>query len=185
MLGAPPLLLAFSVGALGVWLNGWGHAQKASKADAIVVFGAQVRADGRASSVLRARTRHAFDLWQRGLAPRIVCTGGVGEHPPAEAEVEAALLRDWGVPETAILIENRSISTRENAVFAAKLLPRGARVVAVSDPFHLYRARMLCERVGLRASCSPALGAWPQLSPQKRAFYCVREAILVVRDSLI
>lgn len=167
---------------LMTWLNAYGHREQAQKSDAILIFGAGVWPGGVASPSLRFRTRHAFLLWKNGLAPRIVCTGGIGDHPPAEAIVEAGLLKSWGVPESAILLEEKSTSTRENARFTAALLPIGASVVAVSDPYHLWRARRDCEKVGLKAFPSPALENWYQVSMGRKLFMTAREAVLVVRD---
>lgn len=170
------------VGALGLWLDNWGQRDRAQKADAIMIFGSGVKENGRASRTLRARTRHAYELWQRGLAPIIVCTGGVGTYPPAESVVQEKLLLSWGVPAASILKEEKSTSTWENARFAAPLLPTGATVIAVSDPYHLWRCRRNCAAFGLTVYPSPALAAWAHWPPQTRAFFCAREAVLVTRD---
>ena len=50
---------------------------QARAADAIVVLGA-AQYVGRPSPVLRARLDHALALWRRGLAPRLILTGGTG-----------------------------------------------------------------------------------------------------------
>ncbi|RYX82930.1 YdcF family protein [bacterium] len=171
--------------SFGVWLERWGRVDRAKKSEAIIVFGAKVRSDGSPSVLLRTRTRHAFELWKRGMAPKIVCTGGVGTNPPAESVVASKLLVQWGVPESDILRDEKSTSTRENALFAAQLLPSGARVIAVSDPFHVWRCRRDCARAGLRASTSPELPGWDSLPLWSRVFYCAREAALVVRDTLL
>jgi vancomycin permeability regulator SanA len=49
-------------------------------ADAIVVFGAAEYV-GHPSPVYRARLDHAYSLFQRGLAPVIITTGGAGNDP--------------------------------------------------------------------------------------------------------
>ena len=167
---------------LGAWLERWGRVERATPSAAIVIFGARVRPDGSPSALLRSRTRHAFELWEHGLAPKLVCTGGVGDYPPAESLAETTLLRGWGVPASAIIREERSTSTRENAAFAARLLPSGAHVIAVSDPFHLARCRRDLARVGLVVATSPALEGWDALPPRTRLYYCFREAVLTVRD---
>ena len=184
---AGALLLAplLYVGALGYGLNSWGKVERAQRSDAILIFGTGVRADGTASSTLRARTRHAYELWARGLAPLIVCTGGVGTHPPAESRVQERLLVGWGVPASAILREERSTSTWENAKFAAPLLPPGSSVIAVSDPFHLWRCQRNCQAFGLRATTSPALANWSVAPRGARASLCAREAVLVTRDLVL
>src|SRR5438046_523138 len=70
---------------LGGWLMSlagvvfWEHRDTARPAAAIVVLGA-AQYVGRPSPVLRARLDHAIDLWRRGLAPRMIFTGGFGDH---------------------------------------------------------------------------------------------------------
>ncbi len=61
--------------------------------DYVIVFGAAVGADGRPSAVLRHRLEAAAD-WAKGRSnARILVTGGLGRHPPAEAEVMRRYLR--------------------------------------------------------------------------------------------
>ena len=55
----------------------WGSRDGARTSDAIVVLGA-AQYVGRPSPVLRARLDHALSLWQRGLAPVLIFTGGTG-----------------------------------------------------------------------------------------------------------
>src|SRR5690349_16786979 len=50
---------------------------EARPAEAIVVFGAAEYA-GRPSPVFKARLDHAYDLYQRGIAPAVITTGGFG-----------------------------------------------------------------------------------------------------------
>lgn len=171
--------------ALGVWLCDWGTRPRIQHADAIIVLGARVNENGQASPILKARAWHGFELWKQGLAPKIVCTGGVGRYAPAESVAAAALLRGWGVPDAAILCEEVSTSTRENAAQAARLLPPHARVIVVSEPFHLWRARRDCAKVNLVAFTSPELPGWKALRVQARAYYALREALLVVRDLVL
>ncbi len=182
-----PILVMVPLVALLIMGNGlerWGRVERARKADAILIFGAHVQSDGSPSTLLRSRTRHAFELWRQGFAPKIVCTGRVGEFAPAESVVQTRLLESWGVPASAIVREEQSTSTRENALFAARLLSPGASVIAVSDPFHLWRCRRDCQRAGLRATTSPALPGWDAMPPYSRLFLMLREAALVARDTL-
>ena len=57
----------------------------ARRADAIVVLGARLRADGRPSAALEERVRAGVQLWQRGLAPMLCVTGG---GPPGRVEAK-------------------------------------------------------------------------------------------------
>lgn len=127
--------------------------------DAIVVLGCRVGPDGAASPALARRTRHAVALWRAGKAPRIVFTGGVGEHPPSEAEAAAKIARDLGVPHHAILMENASTSTEENAQFAAEQLGADRRVLVVTDSYHVFRSERVFARRFAEARAVGSLGA--------------------------
>lgn len=135
---------------------------------AIVVLGAAVWADG-PSPTLKRRVMHSAALFHAGRGAVVICCGGLGRHPPTEAEAMAALLRDAGVPEASIRLENISSNTRENLLFALPILERLGtdRIVIVSDAYHLPRAKLIARRLGLRATGSSpsAKGArlWPQV----------------------
>lgn len=121
-------------------------------ADAIVVLGAPLASDGALSSVVAERVAGGVALWLAGAAPMLVMTGGKGPgaaHP--EAPAMAAAAKAAGVRDDAILVEDRSRTTAENAREVAELLPEGARVWIVTQPFHGRRARRLFRRAGLDA----------------------------------
>ena len=109
--------------------------------DAIVVLGCRVDPTGQPSPTLRRRTERAVALWRQGLAPRIVFSGGVGTFPPSEAAAAARHARRLHVAPQAIRLEETSTSTRENARHVAALGQAGARVMIVTDDYHLLRAR--------------------------------------------
>ncbi len=166
------------------FIDGYGQKNRAQKADAIVVLGARVRPDGKAGQGLRMRVLHAVRLYKKGFAPKIIMTGGVGDNPPSEARVSADLAVQHGVPREAILEENKSTSTWENASFASGICKKHGwkSVLIVSDPFHLWRARRNFERNGMKAFVSPvAVEIW-KTQPGRRLFWTSREAVLSVRD---
>lgn len=175
------------VGVLVGVLDSYGQADRARPADAIVVLGAQVRPDGSAGYGLQSRVLHALRLYEKGVAPRIICTGGVGENPPAEAEVAAKILRTRGVPRDAVLLENKSTSTWENAAYSAKICRAHniKNVVVVSDPFHLWRAERNFAKNGISAWGAPVAREQWRLQPLRKAFWTTREAFLVIRDFVL
>ncbi len=122
-----------------------------------VVLGAQVLRGGRPSRTLEARTRHAGRLYAGGAVDLLIPTGGEGEHPPSEAEVMAGILRGMGVPEDAILCEDRARSTWESASLVAGIARgRGlGEVLVVTDPLHCVRTVAAFGRAGLRAWAEP------------------------------
>ncbi len=87
-----------------------------SKSEVILVLG---------SHDLRVAERGA-ELYHQGLAPLLIFSGGFGrltEHfVKPEAEMFAGIAIKAGVPESAILIENRSTNTGQNIEFSYELL---------------------------------------------------------------
>ena len=130
--------------------------------DALIVPGCAVRSDGSPSAALNRRTRHATMLWHKGLAPRLILTGGVGNHRPAEATVAAAIARMEGVPDTALLVEAQSTSTAENAFFAAQLNEEAPSwsVLVVTDGYHCWRCSHLFGRHFQRAQSVGSTPGW-------------------------
>ncbi|MBI4873759.1 MAG: YdcF family protein, partial [Acidobacteria bacterium] len=97
--------LAVSLGAAAREIARQSSLDEARPADVIVVLGA-AEYRGRPSPVLRGRLDHAYDLYRRGLAPRILTTGGSGGDPDyTESEVGRAYLLGRGVPSDAIVVE--------------------------------------------------------------------------------
>jgi len=154
------------------------HPSPAETFDAIVVLGCRVGPSGRASPALARRALHGARLWREGRAPRLVLTGGVGDHPPSEAQVAADLALGAGVPASALSLEERSTSTAENARFARPLV-QGERVLVVTDGFHgLRAARIFRRHFGTVALSTVTAG------PLVRARGALRELPLHVLDLL-
>jgi uncharacterized SAM-binding protein YcdF (DUF218 family) len=135
----------------------WGLQDDARPADAIVVMGAAQYA-GHPSPALRARLDHAVTLWERGLAPRMILTGGTGTgETVSEAAVSRTYVLSRGVSDTAILLENEGRTSSESLHSAAELMhARGMHeAIIVSDPFHMLRLRILARRFGFTPYTSP------------------------------
>ena len=122
-----------------------------------VVLGAQVLSGGRPSGTLRARSLHAAGLYVAGKVELVIPTGGVGKHPPSEAEVMVRILREEGVSEECILPEGEARSTRESARLVAEMArERGVRnLLLVTDPLHCVRAVEAFRVEGFEAQASP------------------------------
>ncbi len=138
-----------------VWST--GRADQARNVDAIVVMGA-AQYDGRPSPQLAARLDHAVELWNDGVAPRVVVTGGKQEGDRfTEASASARYLVDRGVPESVIVQEDAGSTTHESLDRARALLDESVdTVLVVTDPYHALRSRLTADEVGFTASVSPA-----------------------------
>lgn len=109
------------------------------------------------------RALRAAELYKAGLAPRILVTGGfsraLGE---VEADFLVGIMKQEGVPPEVVLREDRSANTEENVVMGREVLAKAGllamnRVLLVSAPSHMRRARMVFEHYfpGVQSICCP------------------------------
>ena len=134
-----------------------GNHDDATRADAIVVLGA-AQYNGKPSAVLKARLDHAIALYQDGLAPWFIVTGGKAE---GDRTTEAASARAYaigrGVPEGAILVEDKGRTTLESLQSVASILRTEhlSTAIFVSDRTHMLRVLRIARDVGVMALGSP------------------------------
>jgi uncharacterized SAM-binding protein YcdF (DUF218 family) len=144
-----PALAHLSLGTLE-----WRYPPTESRpddAEAIVVLGGgmdppdavRLRAELGEESLYRCL--HAAAVYRRGKpCPVVVCGGRIvpGPSTPPLALVMREFLRDLGVDDRDIIVEDRSRSTHENAVECRdRLRERGiGKVVLVTDAIHMFRA---------------------------------------------
>ena len=130
---------------------------EARPADVILVLGA-AEYRGRPSPVLMARLNHALWLYHKGLASRILTTGGKGGDPTfTEGEVARAYLSKHDVPSEAILVESEGESTVHSTAAAAEIMRRMnlTSCIVVSDGYHIYRVKKMLEFQGMSVYGSP------------------------------
>src|ERR1700685_718731 len=130
---------------------------EAQPADAIIVLGA-AEYRGRPSPVLEARLNHALILYLKGLAPRVITTGGAGGDPVfTEGSVGRSYLTAHGVPPEAIVVEREGESTAQSVAAVVEIMRRMnlKRAIVVSDGYHIFRVKTMLESIGMQAYVSP------------------------------
>src|SRR6266850_5742954 len=153
--------LTFGWAAVVVAVALAGAHDQATTADAIAVLGA-AQYNGRPSPVFRARLDHAAALYQRGLAPVVLVTGGVGAGEVlSEANVGRDYLARLGLPGEALIPLPASDDTYASLVQVQHWFEgrENRRVLLVSDGFHMLRLRIIAGRLGLAPLTSPAPGS--------------------------
>ncbi|HET9032087.1 MAG TPA: YdcF family protein [Dokdonella sp.] len=132
------------------------------EADAIVVLGGGVSRNSWGIDLKPAADRVWFGarLYRAGRAPLVLLSGGCLEelgYDWPEAPAMATFLHDLGVPESAMLLESESRTTRENALYSEKLLrARGInRVLLVTSALHMPRALATFRKLGIDAIPAP------------------------------
>jgi uncharacterized SAM-binding protein YcdF (DUF218 family) len=178
-------------GALVVWgatvglIVAAGARPDIHRADAILVMGA-AQYNGRPSPVLQARLDHAISLYRRHLAPRLVFTGGVGVGDTlSEGEVAHRYALKQGVPESAIMVERRGVTSAESVSSAAAMMRANGlqSALMVSDSYHMLRLELLARRAGIRPYRAPA--ATPIDKSSRRWRYVLRESVLFPATALL
>lgn len=153
-------VLVFAVVGVGfVAFRVWYVAREDDRrpADAIVVLGA-AQYNGVPTNVFKARLEHAATLFEEGVSPLIITTGG---SQPGDMYTEAgsgrAYLAELGIPPAAIYAVETGTNTKGSINAVAQTISSigGESVVLVSDPWHSYRSRLMAEDVGLDARTSP------------------------------
>ena len=131
--------------------------EEARPSDAIIVLGA-AEYRGKPSPVLEARLNHALYLYLKGMAPRIITTGGAGGDPVfTEGSVGRAYLSERGVPPEAIVVEREAESTAQSVAAVAEIMRRMnlKSAIVVSDGYHIFRVKKMLESSGLQVYGSP------------------------------
>jgi len=172
-------------------LLGWGTVvlavavqstrDQATTADAIVVLGA-AQYNGRPSPVFRARLTHAAALYQRGLAPLVLVSGGIGTGDTLnEANVGRDYLARLGLPTAALVALPAGDDTYASLAQARRWFGgRGSRrVLLVSDGFHMLRLRIIARRLGLVPLTSPAPGSPIRANLRRNTTYLLAEGFKV------
>jgi uncharacterized SAM-binding protein YcdF (DUF218 family) len=178
---AMTLTAVLVVGVLSWQINQVGSQDQAQPADAIVILGARVEADGSPSSDLLSRTYHAMDLYNAGLAPAVICAGGAGGDRLAAGAVACRFaVQELGLPAgQALVVQDADAwTTADEAAAVAHLMEQHGwqSAIVVSHPLHLYRARWLFQRAGVDVLTSPTNTDLGRIVPPLRAWYTLREA---------
>lgn len=157
-------------------------------ADAVVVLGA-AQLDGTPGRVLEARLEHTLELYEQGLAPLVVTTGG---NQAGDRFTEADSARTWlienGVPADAVVSVPVGGNTFDSLVPVAQLAEESGwqqGVLVVSDPWHVYRVRTMADDLDLPVAGTSPTRSGPSTDDRSRVVsYVVRETAGVLAQHL-
>lgn len=157
------LLLLIAYGSLATLalalprlLLGWQYAHRIHLADtapslpAAIVFGAGLTRDGRPTTVLADRVRTAVELYRSGKVERILMSGSVRPGGYHEPEAMRRLALSLGVPAEALLLDIGGTRTYATCLRAKELFGIDSALL-VSQAFHLPRALVTCQALGVQA----------------------------------
>ena len=119
-------------------------------ADAIVVLGASVFADGTPSGILRDRLDDGIALYKEGVAPKLIMSGDNSTVSYNEVQVMKDYAISQGVPSYDIFCDHAGFSTYES-MYRAKHVFGAERIVVATQTYHLYRALYAAQGLGLES----------------------------------
>lgn len=148
-----------------------------SSADAIVVLGASVFADGTPSGILQDRLDDGIALYFAGVAPKLIMSGDNGTESYNEVRVMKQYAIAQGVPSEDIFCDHAGFSTYES-MYRAKYVFGCQRIVVTTQTYHLYRALWSAKSLGMQATGVPS----DYHEYQKQLQYDIREVPARTKD---
>jgi uncharacterized SAM-binding protein YcdF (DUF218 family) len=149
--------------------------------DAIIVLGTPADGDGNPTPEQLARVTEAVNEYKRGVAPRLILTGGAAHNHFVEAQVMERSAEAQGVPESAIFVETHAMNTIQNACYSVRIMKahgwRSAEVV--SSASQLPRASLIFNSLPVEWSEHAA----PSLSPESAAYQSAVAAVEVLKTA--
>lgn len=143
---------------------------EAPHGDVLVVLGADILGDGTLGVGSYWRAVYGERIYRQHHFRKVIVCGGAEGSPRPVAAAMAEFMTALGVPAEALVLETRSRNTRENALYARELAGTGEVALVTSD-YHMWRARRVFERAGMRVVALPfpdvakRWSSWPQRWP--------------------
>jgi vancomycin permeability regulator SanA len=118
--------------------------------DAAVVLGCGVYNNSQPSLLLRERLDAAINLYESGLAPKLIMSGDHGQKNYDEVNVMKKYAIDHGVPSEDIFMDHAGFSTYET-IYRAREIFNVESMIIVTQQYHLYRALYLADAFDIQA----------------------------------
>ena len=118
--------------------------------DAILVLGAYVNPQGQPSLVLKARLDNAYELYQQGIAPKLLLSGDHGKKDYDEVKGMRDYLLNKGVPREDIFLDHAGFDTFDSMYRARDVFCVESMVISTQE-FHMARSLYIARRLGLTA----------------------------------
>jgi len=115
-----------------------------------IVFGAWVRPNGRPSAMLADRVRMGVNLYNAGRVKVLLLTGDNSIEPYNEPEAMRQYALTLGVPDTALVLDYAGFRTYDSC-YRAKAIFQVDQAILVTQAFHLDRALLTCNGLGVNA----------------------------------
>ena len=143
--------------------------------DAILVLGYPADSDGNPKPEQLARVTEGVREYERGVAPKLILSGGAAHNGFVEAKVMARTAEALGIPASAIVLESQALDTLQNACYSARIMKthNWHSVEVVSSAAHLPRAGLIFGRLPIEWRGHAA----PPLSPRSAVYSKAETAV--------
>jgi uncharacterized SAM-binding protein YcdF (DUF218 family) len=142
-------VLSLAVFFVNIYSIAGQGANAAPAPTAIVVLGSGLLGS-QPTPTLQARLNTAIEHARRYPEIPILTAGGLGRYQTiTEAQAMADYLIANGVSPQRLILENRSVSTHQNLLFAKPLLPANANILLITSDFHMRRSQAIARKLGL------------------------------------
>lgn len=132
-----------------VTVEGAVEALASDPADAVVVLGASVYADGTPSDILADRLEVACDLYKAGAARAVIVSGDNRTSHYNESDAMKAYCVELGVPSEAVFVDHAGNTTYES-MWRAHYVFGAQRIIVATQAYHLYRAMFAADCLGMQ-----------------------------------
>lgn len=126
------------------------EAARLQDVDCILVLGCGIHDDGSPSDMLHDRLRRSMELYELGVAPKLLMTGDHGRVGYDEVDTMKSFAVDAGIAPENVFMDHAGFSTYES-MYRAKEIFQAKKIVIVSQEYHLYRAIYIAESLGMEA----------------------------------
>ena len=151
----------------------------AEPADAIIVLGASVYADGTPSAILKDRLDDAAALYAAGAAPKIIVSGDNREEHYNESAAMKEYLVNLGIPSEDVFCDYAGFSTYES-MYRARYVFGCESVIIATQSYHLPRAIYCAQGLGMKAT---GVAAGVGHTYENQTYYDIREIFSRVKDA--
>lgn len=164
-------VLFWSLPATSLWAGGrleqrypYTQPDVLPKAPAIVVLGGHI-ANNRQNwfepldkETAASRVDMAAHLYEADRATHIILSGAALDGSLSEAQMMANTLTQRGIPESALILENQSFTTYENALYSHQILTQRHidTILLVTSALHMPRAVAVFQKQGLSVIPAPS-----------------------------
>jgi len=140
----------------------------------VIVFGAGLTRDGRATRVLRDRVETGARLYFGGKVEKLLMSGDNSDVDYNEPQAMKDYALQLGVPEDAIVLDYAGQRTYDTCYRAIEIFAVNVAIL-VTQSFHLPRALYICNQMGVDASGVAAENHY--FLKRSRAYWNLRELI--------